>query len=257
MRNGTRKKNNKDVYKSKVDEDVTKVDLAFLKMILPRLKSLKDYESKSLYLMIIIIGFLFYTLAYVFFYGYYFGGEAKNIQSVLQVVINPVPFNFKSLTMLGMFFVLIVIAFINITMKISESLNGNSKIVVIDMLLLIITFIFVNACFTIVFIGKLDFKIEYIKIWIIPICLIIYFSFLNSGKLANIIYGFFTAIDANFILIIVASTFRLDISALSNNRIFITLWVIFSVIIALINLEKIVLYFNYFFYILFFVYYLK
>lgn len=132
--------NNKNIIKAKVAEE-EKLNIKHLKKILPKLKRLKDYESKSLYLMIIVQGFIFYTLAYVFFYGYYFGGKSNNIQSVLQVVINPVPFNFKFLTILGSFLVLIVLVVVNISGKISQSLNKKSKMAFLDIIFLIILFI--------------------------------------------------------------------------------------------------------------------
>ncbi len=64
--------------------------------------------SKIFQLIITLIGitilYLFYQLGYAFLYGYYFGGDYNNTISVLDMYVCPVPFNFKTMIALGVFF---------------------------------------------------------------------------------------------------------------------------------------------------------
>ncbi|MBK1809519.1 hypothetical protein JHL18_02520 [Clostridium sp. YIM B02505] len=45
--------------------------------------------------------YFFYQLGYAFLYGFYFGGSDNNSIPIIDMVVNPVPFNFKSISAIG------------------------------------------------------------------------------------------------------------------------------------------------------------
>lgn len=56
--------------------------------------------------------YFFYQLGYSFLYGYYFGGDGKDTISIIDMVVNPVPFNFKSISAIGLIFLFSLITYL-------------------------------------------------------------------------------------------------------------------------------------------------
>ncbi|MFT8351024.1 hypothetical protein [Clostridium saccharoperbutylacetonicum] len=118
----------------------------------------KIEESKFINKILIIIGFLilyfFYNLGYTFLYGYYFGGNTVDRISFLQMYVNPVPFNFKSIVGigLGLFIYILLIGFPLakiLKAKNKKEVIGNGVIFVFIVMCLVI-------CSAFLFIGTLD-----------------------------------------------------------------------------------------------------
>lgn len=57
------------------------------------------YHKYTLTIIGFAILYFFYQLGYVFLYGFYFGGDGQ--RSIFNIIINPVPFNFKSIIGVG------------------------------------------------------------------------------------------------------------------------------------------------------------
>lgn len=210
----------------------------YLKLI----KKLKDYESKWLYFLLIAFGFIFYTLAYVFFYGYYFGGSIKNVPSVIKIIINPVPFNFKSLTVLGVIFALVVTVFVNISTKITQKVKDKSKLIILDMLILIGAVIGSQIMLTIIFIGKFELRIDYFKAWIVPVIIVGYFSLSSIEKYLDMVFGAFGAAFVTIILNLIDMIIKLSIP-ISWYMVIITIgWLIISIMSTYIQIKKIIIY---------------
>jgi len=202
------------------------------------LNALKSYDSKIVYFTVLLLGFGLYTLAYVFFYGFYFGKKSENVISILQVVINPVPFNFKSLTMLGLFLVIVCTVFIIILQKITESLTKKSGFIIVDLLVLIILDICAQAAITLVFIGKSNLDLKYFGIWVFINLLIIYFALAASGKLIEIAYGLMVGLLILFITFLVTFTFKLEIRSELYLIIFGIGWFLIAILIVYFNIKK-------------------
>lgn len=216
-----------------------------LSTFLSKLKKIKEYESKTIYFFILLLGFAFYTLAYVFFYGYYFSGKSDNIQSILQVMINPVPFNFKSLIVLGIFFVLIVFIFVFMTIKLIDSITKATKFYIIsDMIFFIILFIFLNMFFTIVFVGQPDFKVEYFKVWLFPMYIIVFLAFICASKVENLFYGFIGSINIMVLLVFWDIIFKLNMNTNMHTYICLTSGLFLPIILVLSNFKDIIININ-------------
>ncbi len=145
-------------------------------------------ESKFINKILIIIGFFilyfFYNLGYTFLYGYYFGGNSGDRISFLQMYVNPVPFNFKSIVGigLGLFIYLLLIGFPLIKIlraKNKKEIIGNGLIFIFIIVCLVI-------CSAFLFMGYLDKEviftdmIYFIFIFItLPITIFIMLIFIN------------------------------------------------------------------------------
>ncbi|MZK50958.1 hypothetical protein [Clostridium beijerinckii] len=73
-----------------------------------------------------IIGFFilyfFYQLGYIFLYGFYFGGDGQT--SIFSIIINPIPFNFKSIVGAGAFWLIYVLLICIPSICIFRKFNG-------------------------------------------------------------------------------------------------------------------------------------
>ncbi|NFV11718.1 hypothetical protein FDG09_01930 [Clostridium sporogenes] len=56
-----------------------------------------------------IILYLFYNLGYAFLYGYYFGGDLEDKVPLIDMFVNPIPFNFKSIVFMGILLLIYII----------------------------------------------------------------------------------------------------------------------------------------------------
>lgn len=150
---------------------------------------LKRFDLKIIYFSIVLLGFVLYTIAYVFLYGFYFGRESGDIMSIIQVIINPVPFNFKSLTILGLFLVLLLTFVIIVLQRITDSLLNKTIYIISDLVVLIILIICTQTAITLVFIGKYNLSIKYFGVWVFLILTIIYVALSLSGNVFELVYG--------------------------------------------------------------------
>jgi hypothetical protein len=159
----------------------------------------KIEESKFINKILIVIGFLilyfFYNLGYTFLYGYYFGGNTVDRISFLQMYVNPVPFNFKSIVGigLGLFIYILLIGFPLakiLKAKNKKEVIGNGVIFVFIVMCLVI-------CSAFLFIGTLDKDviftdmIYFIYIFItLPITIFIMLLFVKySNKYTSVFWG--------------------------------------------------------------------
>lgn len=100
-----------------------------------------------------IVIYFFYNLGYAFLYGFYFGGKDDQI-SIFEIMINPVPFNFKSIVGVG--FVLLVFVCISFILLYRILKSSNIKVIVREIILYIMcVFIQISSC-AYLFIGNLD-----------------------------------------------------------------------------------------------------
>lgn len=132
----------------------------------------------------------FYALAYLFFYGYYFGGNSSNSLSLITLFIYPIPFNFKSLTLLGLFLAIIVIGIATILNKLIKSIKiyhvTNSAI---DLIILFCIIVISSICIDIFFIGRVG-GTQWVKVWAYPIIIFLIIPLLYSKNIFNLIWGF-------------------------------------------------------------------
>ena len=205
------------------------------------LNELKIYDSKIVYFIVLLMGFGLYTIAYVFLYGFYFGRESNNVMSVIQVVINPVPFNFKSLTMLGLFLVILLAGFISILHKIADSLKRKSKLIIFDLIILVVLNISTQVAITLVFIGKYNLSVKYLDIWIFLSLIIIYFALVVSGKGVEIVYAFIGDILISVITLFVFAKFKVQVGAVHSLSMFISVWLLLAILLVYINLRRLII----------------
>lgn len=132
----------------------------------------------------------FYALAYLFFYGYYFGGNSSNSLSFITLFIYPIPFNFKSLTLLGLFLATIVIVIATVLNNLIKSIKTyhvtNS---IIDLIILFCIIVISSICIDIFFIGKVG-GTQWFKVWTYPIIIFLIITLLYSKNIWNLIWGF-------------------------------------------------------------------
>lgn len=155
--------------------------------------------SKFINKILIVIGFLilyfFYNLGYTFLYGYYFGGNTGDRISFLQMYVNPVPFNFKSIVGigLGLFIYILLIGFPLekiLKAKNKKEIIGNGVIFIFIVMCLVV-------CSAFLFIGTLDKDviftdmIYFIFIFItLPITIFIMLLFVKySNKYTFVFWG--------------------------------------------------------------------
>lgn len=94
----------------------------------------------------LLVAYFFYQLGYSFLYGFYFGGNTNEYISLIDMIVNPVPFNFKSITAIGIIYLILLIAyFVPLVSSIYE--NKISKKVTFFMIYLFIIFMmFIFNC---------------------------------------------------------------------------------------------------------------
>lgn len=78
------------------------------------LNLIDNFKFSKHILTILGIGsiYFFYQLGYSFLYGYYFGGYKEDTISIIDMIVNPVPFNFKSISAIGIIFLFALTAYL-------------------------------------------------------------------------------------------------------------------------------------------------
>lgn len=104
---------------------------------------LVKYFTELLYskYILTIIGFLilyfFYQLGYLFLYGFYFGGDGQS--SIFNIIINPIPFNFKSIIGAGIFLLIyLLLLCMPLVISIFDKFNIEVFIIIIVISVIII-----------------------------------------------------------------------------------------------------------------------
>lgn len=106
-----------------VDEEILKRNVSNFVQIIK-----KPEIKKILYSSIIpIVALFFYSLAYLFFAGFYFGGTKDNTVPMLELIINPIPFNYKGLILLGSVLLCFFISLTYIGVNLTKSLVLNQR----------------------------------------------------------------------------------------------------------------------------------
>jgi hypothetical protein len=217
-----------------------KAPLEILKEWLIKLKS---YDLKIVYFAILLLGFGLYTLAYVFLYGFYFGRGSDDIMSIIHVIINPVPFNFKSLTMLGLFLVILLAFFMMVLQRITDSLYKRSKYILLDLLVLIILIICTQMAITLVFIGKYNLSVKYFGVWVFLSLIIICLALILSGKAIEMAYGFMGGILITVITSLAFSKLNINIQIRTEiySWILLGICLLLAILLVYINLKNLII----------------
>lgn len=165
------------------------------------IKSLSNDEEKKNnlkegYLVIstilAIISVVFYSFSYVFLYGYYFGGHNKEQMSFINIIVNPVPFNFKSLVIVGVILFIICVVILFSLYNLYQSLKCRNLLgYILHLSIFIIFIIIIHYILYKVFVGSVNFDDIY-KTWFLAIISLIITVLLNLRKIKEVIYGFLT-----------------------------------------------------------------
>lgn len=171
--------------------------------------SLASLTLKNVFLLFTATSFLslvFYSLGYAFLYGYYFSG--KSSPSLLELLINPVPFNFKTvITISAAFFFAVIILLLSGRFVISQWFKywtnkswpafGHLAVNVITLLLYLVLFHFALTLFFVN--NDLDLitnALNFAKIWFVPLLITlgiawVLITFKNGpiSSFSGIIYG--------------------------------------------------------------------
>jgi hypothetical protein len=206
----------------------------------------KRYESKTLYIVLVFLGFFVYTLAYVFFYGYYFSGQSGDLPSMIQAFVNPVPFNFKPLTIIGLSLIVVLLVLTNMAYIMVTSLKSNPIEFIVDLIILVALIIFIQICFSIAFVGTYRLRFQDIRIWGYPILLILFSSFINSGKGRYFFWSLLGAVDIFLIAGIVSTISGIEFKNSYGYSIFFTAWLVLSIISLFYRIIKCIIGFNLF-----------
>lgn len=151
----------------------------------------KDTKIYALSTTILLLSMFIYGQAYLFFYGYYFGNNTP----LYKAIINPVPFNYKSLILLGLFIIIILfvlsLEYIQLTkyqlIKTHQYIKTKKTLTII---LLIITCLGANSLILYMFTGSLNNLYYTFKRWATLVPVIILMMLLTSDKVLDGIKGF-------------------------------------------------------------------
>ncbi|MCI1583484.1 MAG: hypothetical protein LKH93_15930 [Clostridium beijerinckii] len=176
------------------------------------------YPKYSWTLIGFLILYFFYQLGYVFIYGFYFGGDVQS--SIFSISINPVPFNFKAVIVIGVFLLIyILVLCFPIAMSLFYRFN------ILTFIFLIIIFFLIILSLEYMFFGKVDISqtVFPINILGIPIlsCYMIYaminFNTYKKLTIINMIY---------YVLVLIILNSFDGIILFSQNSVFIVLTLI-------------------------------
>jgi hypothetical protein len=220
-----------------------------MKSFLNKIEESKKYESKLLYSGLAFIAFFVYTLSYVFFYGYYFSGQSDEPISMVKAFLNPVPFNFKSLTIIGLFLIIVLLILLNIEYKMSISLREKSITFFMDLFALVIIIIVIQAFFSLVFRGSFRGDFRYLLSWTTPLFIIIITAFLHSGKWLNLIWGTVGLVDVIIIVSIIDLLMKKSPTIPTIDFVLSLIWIVISIITVFYKNIRLVVLFNFCFFI--------
>lgn len=155
--------------------------------------------------LVSLTGTFLLAIGYSFLYGYYFSGEDPGFYSILDIVSNPIPFNFYSVAIVsGLVTLSIVFLFSAILMvrkRKSHLIFGS-----------ILFFLVFHMCLSIFFVKGSDLierVISFSIIWVIPIfiTIMIFWSFRAPLRMGSSLSG---ALYGLYILVVIATIFELS-----------------------------------------------
>ncbi len=161
---------------------------------------------------------LAYGIGYLFLYGYFFGGSTGNSPSLIQVFINPVPFNFYAVIISSILFIICVVLilyFLNkVTNLLQKGLRLNGELIGKIIISIILIVIFHFSLTVLVVPGAFGtneitfFKvISFIGFWMTPINISISYIWMRNSFFNH----FFSILSLLTALIIMVLCYRLII----------------------------------------------
>lgn len=154
-------------------------------------KIIENHLTLFVSFVVTIISCIFYSLGYLFIYGFYFSGVSARRYSLFDIIINPIPLDFKSTIVIAVLFLISVILFRLIV-----------KSFKINKVLTLFIFIGVHFLLAVIFIGfgnDNDFQdiLLFCLVWVLPFLVYQMISFSkeleNTGSLiiiSSICYAF-------------------------------------------------------------------
>ncbi|ACL19502.1 hypothetical protein Dhaf_1449 [Desulfitobacterium hafniense DCB-2] len=137
-----------------------------------------------------VIGVFFYTLGYLFLYGYYFGGEELSVDpSFLKILVKFVPFNHSSVTLVGFLYLITVLIISVWLVQLYFKWNQKPKMEFYIHLILGLCLLFtVSAFLSFSFIGRVSIKIS--SLWFGPFFIVLWlFSGAKTIKKPLVLFG--------------------------------------------------------------------
>ena len=117
-----------------------------------------------------VFGLLFYSMGYFFLYGYFFGGIDKGFKAFIYFLINPIPFGFKQVLIVGSILLAILVMFWYIIKELNNNYLLNTILLIV--LHLFIVFVFLGYQKNIEIITSLT-------VWIVPMFIIGFIKYLQ------------------------------------------------------------------------------
>jgi len=171
---------------------------------------LKHNKIIKLSFLASLISFFIYTIGYIFLYGFLFGGTGDKPTSLLEIFINPVPINFYSVIIVGIFIVLccifcfVIIYFIRTLIYVTEKRNKPYLKRLEEKVVLFIVFgafcVLLHFGVSTFFVNSLSIDIytaKFAVIWIAPLLLFVFgYYMINAPKywlpaISGILTGFY------------------------------------------------------------------
>ncbi len=169
------------------------------------LNFIKNHTLAFLSFMCTTIALAFYGIGYLFSYGFYFSGVKPGLDSLHDILIKPVPFDFKPILMIGIVFLVIVSLFLLIL----KSMEKDFFIT----LLIWVGIHFLIATFFIGFVGvKPIYYIIFAFIWVLPLIIygmIQYFK-IAADSTVLIISGLCYSILVVWMISIISKIIKID-----------------------------------------------
>lgn len=208
--------------------------------IIPIKMSLKDYYFKIVSFssnfigkaiitgISLFIAYLFYQLGYALLYGYYFGGNEYEI-APLTIMINQIPFDFKYVTVLGIFILSIVLLVLLLSYKfIVAKDNFIQRVIILFCTLMMYYLLCILLTITIGKLETIDSSSEIYKS--VFYLFYIIFSILNCWNYFTYIYdNIFIGLVLFFSNVIIATTIIVCVNSIKNCNILIWLLVAFGI----------------------------
>ncbi|MGM0710952.1 hypothetical protein [Brevibacillus parabrevis] len=125
--------------------------------------------------LITFLGFALYSLGYSFLYGFYFGGENSYKNSLIELFLFPVPFNYYSVFLISSV-IIVGIVFFWLLYKLFVGVRADNKLTnVATIFLMLVTFAMFHITLSELFVpGEIDFlekSKSFILIWVVPFLL--------------------------------------------------------------------------------------
>ncbi|MBU3131180.1 hypothetical protein KPL40_01845 [Clostridium gasigenes] len=161
--------------------------------------------NKILIVLGAIVLYFFYNLGYAFLYGYYFGGDLDDKVPLIDMFVNPIPFNFKSIVFIGILLLMYIIMTFLPLGKIVLSNKIKDKILWFLVFLIGSIIYIIGSGWT--FIGDFDnkvlFSMMYFIIVLISIPLSIFFTLIFFMYYSKYNYKFYSSVGYNLVFVII------------------------------------------------------